>query len=82
MRFRFPGDQALGNQNGTKVHATCGTIGNNLSNVCYYIIKSLVLSLNLLTNKGDIGLGLQCALQSNMAGRTAHQLDKVPILAC
>ena len=61
-------DQNLGNQNGTKVNAACSTVGNNLSDICYDIIKSLVLGLNLLTDKGYVRLGLQSTLQSNMAG--------------
>ena len=67
-------DQALGNQNGTKVHAACSTVGNNLSDISYDIIECLVLGLNLLTYQGDVRLSLQSALQRSPLTRRRCEL--------
>ena len=50
----------------TIVETEVCTIGNNLCDVCYDIVESLVLSLYLLTDEGDVRVSLKSALESNV----------------
>ena len=46
------------------------------------LVERHVLCLYLLGYEADVGLALQGAFQGDVAGRTSHELDEVPILAC
>ena len=73
-------DEALWNQHDTKVVAVLGAVGYGLSNIVDDILQGLTLLLYFLRDDANIGLGLECALQSDMACRTAHEFDEVPVL--
>ena len=59
-------DDTFRNHNSTEVVTLSSTSCNSVSDVCYDVIKTLSLSLNLLRNKTDVGLCLQGTLQSDM----------------
>ena len=74
-------DESFGHEDGTEVHAACGTVGHDASDIGDDVVERLVLGLHLLADEGDVGLHLQGALQRDVAGATTHQLDEVPVFA-
>ena len=74
-------NKSLGNEHHAEVVALFGTAGHGVANLLHHIVEGQVLSLHLFRHDADIGLALQSALQSDMAGRTAHQFDEVPVFA-
>ena len=76
-------------QNGTITNYWSGiliTVGINiilatsLNVATGYLGQGHLLGSHFLAHQADVGLGLQGALQRYMRGRTAHDLDKVPVL--
>ena len=74
-------DKALGDEHRTEVVAVLGTLGDNTGDVRHDVVERLVLGLDFLTHDAHVGLALECAFQSDVAGRAAHELDEVPVLA-
>ena len=75
-------DESLGNDYCTEVVAVLSTLCDNLAKVVNNLVEGHVLLLNLLANETYVGLTLECALKGDVACRTAHHLDEVPVLAC
>ena len=74
-------DDTLRNDDGSEVIAVGSTHGHSLGDVVDDVAEAHTLLLDLLADEADVGLGLQGALECDVAGRAAHHLDEVPVLA-
>ena len=74
-------DEALGDKHGAVVVAVLSTLGHDVGDVAYNVVEAHCLSLNLLTYEADVRLGLQSALQGDVACAAAHEFDEVPVFA-
>ena len=74
-------DEALGDEHSAEVVALLSAGGNDVGDVVHHVIQAHLLGLHLLTDEADVGLSLQGALQCDVAGAAAHELDEVPVLA-
>ncbi len=72
-------DEAFGNEYGSEVATFGCACCNGLCNVGYDVVECLLLGFNLLTDEGDVGLSLECALECYVASGAAHEFDEVPI---
>lgn len=72
-------DEAFGDKDDTEVVAVGSTRFHDAGNVFNNLVEAHIVCLNFLADKADVGLGLQGALEGDVAGATAHELDEVPI---
>ena len=75
-------NETFGDEYGTEVVSILGTVCYNLCEVGNHVVERHFLLLNFFRNQTCVGLGLECAFQSNVRSRASHKLDEVPVLAC
>ena len=75
-------NQTFRNQHSTEVVALSSTIGNDLSNVSYYIVQWHIFRFHFFRDDTYVRLNLQSTFQCNVRSRTAHQFNEVPVFTC
>ena len=62
-----------------EVVAFCSAAGDCVGDVVDNVLKGHVLGFDFFGNDADVGLSLKTAFECDMACRTAHQFDEVPV---
>ena len=74
-------NETFGNEHRAEVVAGGSALGHHFSDVGHDVVERHVLLFHFFAHDADIGLALQGAFQSDMAGGAAHELDEVPVFA-
>ena len=74
-------NEALGNEDGAELLAVRGAVGDGLGDLVDDLLERETALGDFLGDERDVRMRLQRALQGDVRGRAAHELDEVPVFA-
>jgi len=82
LNLRNKIDQTLRNKNHAVMFPEVCSFANDVRDAVRHLPQGLVLRVNLLADDGNIGMRLQCALESDVRSSPTHQAHKMVVLPC
>ena len=74
-------NQTFGDKHRTEVITIGSALSHDIGDVVHHLIQAHSLLFDFLGDEANVGLGLEGALEGDMAGGTTHKFNEVPVLA-